>query len=193
VSSTFPVVLRLPLLTLPPPCHVALQGEMCVWAGLFVMAGPAVWMRCPWTVASPLFTYLLIRHMSGEAAACLPACCRRLTVALSANQSFLAVGAGWHEASGQWLCRGVPAHAQKCIPCLVDSASDGTSLSRVLLPHSTMQASLLWSALMLSGTAGSRSTRLTRLPPTCWCLGGHETSIPEGLGFHLSACMASCN
>ncbi|KAL4855947.1 hypothetical protein ACK3TF_003705 [Chlorella vulgaris] len=40
-------------------------GEMCVWAGLFVMAGPAVWMRCPWTVASPLFTYLLVRHMSG--------------------------------------------------------------------------------------------------------------------------------
>lgn len=39
---------------------------MCVWAGLFVMAGPAVWRRCPWTLASPLFTFLLIRYMSGQ-------------------------------------------------------------------------------------------------------------------------------
>ncbi|PSC67318.1 hypothetical protein C2E20_8998 [Micractinium conductrix] len=45
--------------------HPNYFGEMCVWAGLFVMAGPAVWRRCPWTLASPLFTFLLIRYMSG--------------------------------------------------------------------------------------------------------------------------------
>jgi hypothetical protein len=38
---------------------------MCVWGGLFVMAGPAVWLRCPWAAASPLFTFALIRYMSG--------------------------------------------------------------------------------------------------------------------------------
>ena len=41
---------------------------MCVWAGLFVMAGPAVWLRCPWAAASPLFTFALIRFMSGGCA-----------------------------------------------------------------------------------------------------------------------------
>ncbi|EFN53044.1 hypothetical protein CHLNCDRAFT_137283 [Chlorella variabilis] len=45
--------------------HPNYFGEMCVWAGLFVMAGPAVWVRCPWAAASPIFTYLLIRHLSG--------------------------------------------------------------------------------------------------------------------------------
>lgn len=42
------------------------QGEMCVWAGLFVAAGPTVLLRCPWVAVSPLFTFLLIRYMSGE-------------------------------------------------------------------------------------------------------------------------------
>ncbi|KAL4425018.1 hypothetical protein ABPG77_001796 [Micractinium sp. CCAP 211/92] len=40
-------------------------GEMCVWAGVFVMAGPTVWRRCPWTIASPLFTFALLRFLSG--------------------------------------------------------------------------------------------------------------------------------
>lgn len=39
---------------------------MCVWAGLWMMAGPAVWARFPWTVASPLFTFYLLRFLSGE-------------------------------------------------------------------------------------------------------------------------------
>jgi hypothetical protein len=55
--------------TPPPAAHCQpvcrLQGEMCVWAGLFVAAGPTVWLRCPWAAASPLFTFLLIRYMSG--------------------------------------------------------------------------------------------------------------------------------
>lgn len=45
--------------------HPNYFGEMCVWAGLFVMAGPAVWRLCPWTLASPLFTFVLIRFLSG--------------------------------------------------------------------------------------------------------------------------------
>lgn len=38
---------------------------MCVWAGLWVMTGPAVWARFPWTIASPLFTFYLLRFLSG--------------------------------------------------------------------------------------------------------------------------------
>lgn len=52
-----------PAACLSPPC-----------AGLFVAAGPAVWVRCPWAVASPLFTFALIRYMSGELIS-LPSLC----------------------------------------------------------------------------------------------------------------------
>lgn len=56
----------LPLNPLFPPFFPPSQGEMCVWAGLFVMAGPAVWTRCTWTLASPFFTFFLLRFLSGE-------------------------------------------------------------------------------------------------------------------------------
>lgn len=45
--------------------HPNYFGEMCVWAGLWVMTGPAVWARFPWTIASPLFTFYLLRFLSG--------------------------------------------------------------------------------------------------------------------------------
>lgn len=38
---------------------------MCVWAGLFLMAGPAMWRAAPWAAASPAFTFLLLRCLSG--------------------------------------------------------------------------------------------------------------------------------
>ena len=48
------------------PRHTALvQGEVFVWTGMFLMAGAAVWRAYPWTLASPLFTYVLLRHVSG--------------------------------------------------------------------------------------------------------------------------------
>lgn len=67
------------------------QGEMCVWAGVFVMAGPTVWRRCPWTIASPLFTFALLRFLSGGgqagAAAGGAAMCKVLWGTWSASRS----------------------------------------------------------------------------------------------------------
>eukprot|EP00887_Chlorella_sp_A99_P007495 scaffold2.g7495.t1 len=45
--------------------HPNYFGEMALWAGVLVLAGPEVWRRCAWAAASPLFTYWLIRHLSG--------------------------------------------------------------------------------------------------------------------------------
>ena len=49
----------------PPARAWPAQGEMVVWAGVCCMAGPAVWRRCPWVLASPALTAILLLFVSG--------------------------------------------------------------------------------------------------------------------------------
>ena len=55
--------------------HPNYFGELCVWAGVWVMAGPAAWRACGGLAAlSPLFAYLLITQLSGAGGSWVRVC-----------------------------------------------------------------------------------------------------------------------
>ena len=75
-----------------------------------------------------------------------------------------------------WVC--LPA----CRPHITAPAAPATPPRPVCRVPACLQACRPWSARMRSGTAGSRSTRRTRPPPTCSSPGRPATSSPERRG-----------
>ena len=123
-----------------------------MWAGLVAMAGPAVWAHCPWTLASPLFTFFLLRCLSGGCRCLGSVCAWRACMQGLANCTAAPPFASPNPHP--------PFLAPRCPP---------------------PQASPRWSAAGRRGTAGSPPMSSTSSPPTCCCPGRRGTSSPERL------------